>query len=189
MVECFEMAQSQGPRAACDQAIGPGQRWSCRRSSPWPKSSQTHRSVCLGLSADFVLLLLVDFPGRPRTRLISYVSLWVAGSLLITIGTIVSTHKIAAVAAMGVVGFAVLFAGILSPQAATASTAALLTFVLPVAVAGPPSLVGARLVGWALAGALCLPACMLVWPTPWHDNLRRRLSGTGVWLLARLTAA
>ena len=36
---------------------------------------------------------------------------------------------------MAVVGFAVLFAGIVAPQAATAATAALLTFVLPVAVA------------------------------------------------------
>ena len=78
---------------------------------------------------------------------------------------------------MAVVGFAVLFAGIVSPQAATASTAALLTFVLPVAVAQPASAVGPRLVGWALAGAFSIPACMLVWPTPWHDDLRRRLVG------------
>lgn len=141
-----------------------------------------------GAFGSFALLLLVDFPGRTRTRLVSYVSLLVAGSLLITIGTVTSTHKIAAVAAMAVVGFAVLFAGILSPQAATASTAALLTFVLPVAVAGPPSQVGVRLLGWALAGAISVPACMLVWPTPWHDNLRRRLSAT-VSALARLAAA
>ena len=79
---------------------------------------------------------------------------------------------------MAVVGFGILFAGIVSPQAATASTAALLIFVLPVAVAQPASAVGPRLVGWALAGATCIPACLLVWPTPWHDDLRRRLSAT-----------
>ena len=48
-------------------------------------------------------------------------------------------NKVAAVVTMAVVGFAVLFAGIVAPQAATATTAALLTFVLPVAVAQPAS--------------------------------------------------
>ena len=80
--------------------------------------------------------------------------------------------------AMAVVGFAVLFVGIVSPQVATASTAALLLFVLPVAVAQPAAAVGPRLLGWVVAGAFCIPACMLVWPTPWHDDLRRRLSAT-----------
>ena len=129
-----------------------------------------------GAFGSFALLLLVDFPGRPRTRLISYVALFLVASCFIALGTVVSTHRVAAVVVMAVVGFAVLFAGILTPLAATASTAALLTFVLPVAVAQPPSAVGPRLVGWALAGAACIPACMLIWPTPWHDNLRRRLS-------------
>jgi len=136
----------------------------------------------------FALLLLVEFPGRPRTRLVSYLALFVVGSCLIAVGTVASTHKTAAVLAMAGVGFAVLFAGIVSPQAATASTAALLTFVLPVAVAQPPGAIGPRLVGWALAGAICVPACMLVWPPPWHDNLRRRLSAT-VSAIGELTAA
>ncbi|HEX3842684.1 MAG TPA: FUSC family protein [Acidimicrobiales bacterium] len=131
-----------------------------------------------GAFGSFALLLLVDFPGRPRTRLESYVGLFLFGSGFIVLGTLVSTHKIAAVAVMAVVGFCVLFAGIISPQAATASTAALLTFVLPVAVAQPVSAIGPRLVGWVFAAAVSIPACMLVWPTPWHDNLRRRVSAT-----------
>ncbi len=131
-----------------------------------------------GAFGSFALLLLVDFPGRPRTRLISYVALAFAGSCFIALGTVASTHKVAAVAAMAVVGFGVLFAGIESPQAATASTAALLLFVLPVAVAEPPGEVGPRLIGWGFAAAFCVAACMLVWPTPWHDDLRRRLSAT-----------
>jgi uncharacterized membrane protein YccC len=131
-----------------------------------------------GAFGSFALLLLVDFPGRPRTRLLSYVALVFAGSCFIALGTVASTHKVAAVAAMAVVGFVVLFAGIESPQAATASTAALLLFVLPVAVAQPASEVGPRLIGWGFASAFCLSACMLVWPTPWHDDLRRRLSAT-----------
>ncbi len=142
----------------------------------------------LGAFGSFSLLLLVDFPGRPRTRFLSYVALFLTGSCFIALGTFVSTDKVAAVAAMAVVAFAVLFAGVVSPQAATASTAALLLFVLPVAVAEPAAAVGPRLVGWGLAGAFCIPACMLIWPTPWHDDLRRRLSAT-VSAVSQLAAA
>ena len=102
----------------------------------------------------FALLLLVDFPGRPRTRLVSYLGLFLVGGVFITIGTAVSTDKVAAVVVMAVIGFCVLFAGIFAPQAATASTAALLVFVLPVAVAQPASAIGPRLVGWLAAGRL-----------------------------------
>jgi uncharacterized membrane protein YccC len=128
----------------------------------------------------FSLLLLVEFQGRPRSRLTSYVIVFVIGVVLISLGTVASTHKIAAVATMAVIGFAVLFAGIASPTMATASTAVLLVFVLPVAVAAPNSAVGPRLVGWAIAGILAVPACMLIWPPPWHDDLRRRLSATAL---------
>ncbi len=124
----------------------------------------------------FALLLLVEFPGRPRTCCASYLVLFAVACGFIALGTAVSTHKAAAVVTMGIVGFLVLFAGIVLPQAATSATAALLTFVLPVAVAEPPSQIWPRLVGWALAGALCIPACLLIWPRPWHDDLRRRLS-------------
>ena len=128
----------------------------------------------------FALLLLVDFQGRPGTRLASYLVLFAVACGFIALGTAASTHKVAAVVAMAVVGFLVLFSGILSPLAATASTAALLTFVLPVAVAQPPSAIGPRLVGWLLAGAIAIPACMLIWPSPWHDDLRRRLSAAAL---------
>jgi uncharacterized membrane protein YccC len=124
----------------------------------------------------FALLLLVEFTGRPHVRLMSYGGLYVAGACFVALGTVVSTNRVAAVVTMALVGFAVLFAGVVAPQAATATTAALLTFVLPVAVAQPASAVGPRLLGWTIAAAFCITACMLVWPPPWHDNLRRRLS-------------
>jgi uncharacterized membrane protein YccC len=136
----------------------------------------------------FALLLLVDFPGRPRARLSSYVVLWLVGSGLIALGTVLSTNKAGAIGAMAVVGFVVLFVGIVSSEVASASTATLLLFVLPVAVAQPAGAVGSRLLGWALAGAGCITACMVLWPTPWHDNLRRRLAAT-VSAVAELAAA
>jgi len=131
-----------------------------------------------GAFGSFALLLLVDPPGRSRIRLASYLALFLVGSGFIALGTSVSGYKVAAIVAMGIVGFGVLFAGIVSPQAATSSTAALLMFVLPVTVTQPAAATGPRLVGWMIAGAFCIPACMLVWPTPWHDRLRHRLSAT-----------
>jgi uncharacterized membrane protein YccC len=136
----------------------------------------------------FALLLLVEFTGRVRARVVSYVGLYVVGSCFVVLGTVVSTHKALAVGAMAVVGFAVLYAGIASPQAATASTAALLLFVLPVAVAQPASAVGPRMVGWTMAAVVSIMACLLVWPPPWHDNLRRRLSAA-ISAVARLVDA
>ncbi len=141
-----------------------------------------------GAFGSFALLLMVEFTGRPTTRLFSYGGLYVVGACFTVLGTVVSTHKVAAVVTMALVGFAVLFAGVVAPPAATASTAALLTFVLPVAVAQPASAVGPRLVGWTLAAVFSITACMLVWPPPWHDNLRRRLA-SAVSAVARLADA
>jgi uncharacterized membrane protein YccC len=141
-----------------------------------------------GAFGSFALLLLVEFTGRPHVRLMSYGGLYVAGACFVVLGTIVSTNRVAAVVTMALVGFAVLFAGIVAPQAATATTAALLTFVLPVAVAQPVSAIGPRLLGWTIAAAFCITACMLVWPPPWHDNLRRRLSAAAS-AVARLVDA
>ncbi len=131
-----------------------------------------------GAFGSFALLLLVDFPGRPRTRLSCYIGLLFVGGCLTALGTALSTNKVAAVVSMAIVGFAVLLVGIVSLNAAIASTATLMTFVLAVAVAQPASEVGPRLLGWALAAAFCIPACMLIWRPPWHDDLRRRLSAS-----------
>ncbi|HSZ37197.1 MAG TPA: FUSC family protein [Acidimicrobiales bacterium] len=136
----------------------------------------------------FSMLLLVEFTGPVRTRVVSYLSMFAVCAALIAVGTAVSTNKVGAVVAMGVVGFLVLFAGIVAPRAATASTAILLNFVLPVAVAQPASAIGDRLLGWSLAGAASIGACLLLWPPPWHDNLRRRLSAAAD-AIGRLTRA
>ena len=126
----------------------------------------------------FSLLLLVEFTGPVRVRAVSYLTMFAVSAALIALGTAVSTNKVAAVLTMGVVGFVVLFAGIVAPPAATASTAMLLTFVVSVAVTAPTSAIGDRLLGWVLAGAASIVACLFLWPPPWHDNLRRRLSET-----------
>ena len=101
------------------------------------------------------LLLFADFGGALRTRSRSLIGLWGVGVVFISLGTVASTHAAAAVIAMAVAAFLVLFAGVVSPAAAAGSTAALLTFVLPVAVPAASSAVGDRLLGWVIAGVVC----------------------------------
>jgi uncharacterized membrane protein YccC len=122
------------------------------------------------------LLLFTDFGGPIRLRLRSYLGLWAAGAVLMVLGTLCSTNAAAAVAGMAVSGFVVLYAGVVSPQAAVGATAALLTFVLPVATPGGPAVIGERLAGWVVAGACCIPPVLLVWSGRWHDQLRRKLA-------------
>ena len=57
----------------------------------------------------FAVLVLTDFGGAPRKRLVAYVSLAAAGAVLITVGTLCSRTPVLAVTAMFLVGFAVLF--------------------------------------------------------------------------------
>jgi uncharacterized membrane protein YccC len=125
----------------------------------------------------FAMALFASFPGSRRRQLRSLAVLVVLGVAFITIGTLCSQYPAAAVASMALVGFAVLFAGIFGPQASAGTVAALLAFVLPVAVVAPPGDIGARLAGWLLAAALVLPATVLLWPRTSGGDLRRRLAG------------
>ncbi len=136
-------------------------------------NSQTTLFAVFG---SFALLLFADFGGPARARLRANLGLFSAGVVLIVAGTLCSSHAATAVIGMAVFGFVVLFAGAVSPQAAVGATAALLTFVLPVAVPADASAIGSRLAGWALAGAVSLPAVMLVWSQRWHDPLRKKVA-------------
>jgi uncharacterized membrane protein YccC len=136
-------------------------------------NSQTPLFAVFGSVA---LLLFTDFGGPLRVRARSYLGLWVVGATFIAVATLCSTRPVAAVAGMAVAAFAVLFAGVVSPQAVAGSTAALLTFVLPVSEQAGASAIGDRLLGWALAGALCVPAALFVWAGRWHDPLRHALA-------------
>jgi hypothetical protein len=73
---------------------------------------------------------------------------------------------------MARVGFVVLVAGVVGPQAAAGSTAAHLAFVLPVAEPASAGAVGHQLLVWVLAGALCIPAVLrLLWVEAQIDDL------------------
>ena len=93
------------------------------------------------------MLLLVDFTGPMRERLQSQLGLGVVGAVFVLPGTLASRNAWLGAALMVIVGFGVLFAGVVSSILAGASTSLLLAFVLPVSVAAPPSSIPDRLGG------------------------------------------
>jgi hypothetical protein len=66
------------------------------------------------------VLVLTDFGGPTRKRLTAYLGLAAAGVVLITLGTLCSQTPVLAVAAMFLMGFAVLFSGAISGYFAAA---------------------------------------------------------------------
>ena len=112
----------------------------------------------------FAFLVLAEFGGPPRTRLTACLSLAGAGVVLIVVGTLCSGNAWLATGAMAVVGFAILFSGVINGYFTAAATAAILLFVLPVAVPAPVSAIPWRLAGFGLAAAAGICAVMLLWP-------------------------
>src|SRR5450755_4182944 len=74
----------------------------------------------------FAMLLLVDFSGPMRDRLQAQAALAVVGCVFVCFGTLVSRSTLLGAAAMAVVAFGVLFAGVASSVLAGATTSLLL---------------------------------------------------------------
>ena len=121
------------------------------------------------------MLLFVAFGGTMRERLQAQIALILTGAVFICLGTLAGQAVWLAAIGMFIAGFAVLFAGVVSSVLASASTALLLGFILPVTLPGPVSSIPARLSGWLLAGAASLVAIVLLWPAPAQDPLRAPL--------------
>lgn len=119
----------------------------------------------------FAMLLLVDFDGPLPRRLRAMAALAAAWAVLICWGTAVSRVTWLGVASMAVVGFAVLFCGIVSSTLAGATTALLLGFILPVSLRAPVSALPDRLAGAGLAAGASMLAAALLWPRPATDPL------------------
>jgi uncharacterized membrane protein YccC len=136
----------------------------------------------------FAMLLLVDFGGPLRERLQAQATLALTGLVLVCLGTLVSQSVWLSTVAMLLVGFAVIFAGVVSSVLAGASTSLLLAFILPVTLAGPASSIPDRLEGWAMASGAALLAVGLLWPTPTSGPLRAAATSACRALAARLRA-
>ncbi|HEX4016768.1 MAG TPA: FUSC family protein [Frankiaceae bacterium] len=120
----------------------------------------------------FAMLLLVDFGGPMRERLQAQVGLAIVGGVFICIGTLTSRSAWLAAVTMAVVGFGALFAGVVSSVLAGATTALLLSLILPITVKAPNSAIPDRLAGWGLASAASLLAISVLWPAPVRHPLR-----------------
>ncbi|HEV2634673.1 MAG TPA: FUSC family protein [Actinocrinis sp.] len=136
----------------------------------------------------FAMLLLVDFSGTRWDRARALGSLTVVGSVLVSLGTLASREAWSAAVAMCVVGFAVLFVGVVSSVTAGATTSLLLSFILPVSLPGSPSAIADRVEGWVMAGVVAMAAATLLWPAPAEDRLRARAWETCLALAERLRA-
>jgi uncharacterized membrane protein YccC len=120
----------------------------------------------------FSVLVLASFDGPPRSRLKAYLTLAAVGAGLISLGTLCSRSPAAATSVTAVVGFTILFAGLINRYFATGAFAALLSFILAVNVPAASSAIPARLEGWGLASAVAIAAVMLLWPPRVRPTLR-----------------
>jgi uncharacterized membrane protein YccC len=139
------------------------------------KQPQTSLIAAFG---SFAILVFVEFTGPPRRRLAAYLGLAAAGAVFIVVGTLCSRSPWLAAGSMAVVGFCVLFSGVLSGYFAAATSGAILTFVLPVTIPTPSSAIPDRLEGWALACGVGISAVMLLWPPRWRADLQREAART-----------
>src|SRR5947207_6422360 len=125
----------------------------------------------------FAVLVLVEFGGRWRARLVAYLALAAVGVVLIALGTLCSRDAWLAAGATGVVGFVTLFSGAFNGYLAAASTGAILLFVLPANIPAPNSAIPDRLLGFALPAGVGPAASLFLWPPRRRADLRRSVAG------------
>lgn len=137
----------------------------------------------------FATLVMASFGGRARDKVIAHLGLAVTGSVLLIIGTAVNANIWVAAVVTVPVAFAVLFAGIGGPNAASAGTAALLAYVLPAASPGTIAMVPERLAGWWLASVVGTIAVLLLSPRSPGAQLRNAAATCARSLADQLDAA
>jgi uncharacterized membrane protein YccC len=120
----------------------------------------------------FSMLVLVEFGGPMRSRFLAYLALAGVGAANIVVGTLCSRNDWLAAGAMAVVGFAILFSGVINGYFAAAGTAALLSFILAATIPASFAVVDERLEGWALAAGAAILAQLFLWPLRPRSPLR-----------------
>jgi uncharacterized membrane protein YccC len=134
------------------------------------------------------LMVFVQFGGTRRRRFVAYSTLAVGGAALLCLGTLCSRSTVLATAAMLVVGFAVIFAGVFDGYVAAAQRGAILVFTLAVMVPADPSAIGPRLAGWGQASLLAIAAIFCLWPRRAQSAVRAA-AGKAAYRLAALAEA
>lgn len=108
-------------------------------------------------------LLFVDFSGPMHVRLSAQTGLVLSGAVLVCLGTLASQVIWVAAAATLAIVSTLLFVGVVSSVLASATTALLVSFILPVTMPGSVSSIPDRLGGWLLGGATSLIAIAVRW--------------------------
>jgi uncharacterized membrane protein YccC len=137
----------------------------------------------------FATLTIAGFGGSRRDKLTAHAGLALAGSIALIIGTLVSGTTWLAVVVTVPVAFAIFFAGIGGPNAASGTTAAMFAYVLPVASAGNAGMIPSRLEGWWLASAAGTIAVLLLSPHVPASRLRGAAAELAGELAGRVRAA
>jgi uncharacterized membrane protein YccC len=122
----------------------------------------------------FALLVMADFGGPRRTRVVAYLATMFVGAALVALGTIVSATASGAGIAMLLIGFGLAFAGFVGGYVTGAQTGLLLAFVISVSLPAPTSAIPGRVGGWMLAGLISTIAAAFLWPRPERDDLPDR---------------
>ena len=137
----------------------------------------------------FATLVMVSFAGTRRDKLAAHAGLAIAGSVLLTIGTVVASSTVLAALVTVPVTFVVFFAGVAGPNAASAVTGALLAYVLPAASPGAIGSIPDRLAGWWLASVVGTAAVLALSLRPGVDSLRAAASKLATALAEQIDAA
>jgi uncharacterized membrane protein YccC len=134
-------------------------------------------------------LVVAGFGGTRTNKLSAHAQLAVVGSIALIIGTLVSgTTWLAALVTVPVT-FAIFFGGIVGPNAATGTIAAMFAYVLPVVSAGGAGTIPSRLEGWWMASIAGTIAVLLLSPPAPGDRLRAAAAELAGQLAGRLRAA
>jgi uncharacterized membrane protein YccC len=137
----------------------------------------------------FATLLIAGFGGTRKDKLTAHAGLAVVGSVVLVIGTLASgTAWIAALVTIPV-AFIIFFSGVVGPNAASGTTAAMFAYVLPIASAGGAATIPSRLEGWWLASAAGTLAVLLLSPPTEGDRLRAAAAGLAGEIADRVRAA
>ncbi len=124
-----------------------------------------------------------------RDKLVAHMGLAIVGSLALIIGTLVSgTTWLAALVTVPVT-FAIFFGGIVGPNAASGTIAAMFAYVLPVVSAGGAAMIPSRLEGWWMASVAGTIAVLLFSPAAPGNRLRAAAAELAAELADRLRAA
>src|SRR5258708_6346998 len=137
----------------------------------------------------FATLVLVSFGGTRRDKAVAHLRLAVTRRAPPGIRNL-GSHTTSPAAPVTIpVTFAIIFAGVASPNAQAGVLGALLVYILPACSPAAAGTIGSRLAGWWLASAAGTVAVLLLSPKPPGNRLRARAAQTATALAAYRNAA